>query len=338
MPTIVRIMPIPAAARRPVVALAYDGLCTFEFGCAVEVFGLPRPYMGPDWYRFAVAAVDEGPMRAVGGIQVMADGGLELLAGAGTIVIPGWRGLETPVPAPLIEALREASAGGARLMTICSGVAVLAATGLLDGKRATTHWHYTSRLARLYPAISWSPDVLYVDEGSLLTSAGSAAGLDLCLHLVRRDHGAQAANRIARRLVVPAQREGGQAQYIERPVPRAAGSRLAPLMDRVRGALGEEWSIARLAAEAALSPRGLHRHWRAATGLAPGEWLLAERLARAKELLETSRLTVDSIAEQSGFGSAAALRLQFREKLGISPRDWRRQFVREPLPGEIAAI
>jgi len=253
-------------------------------------------------------------------------------------VIPGWRGLETPVPPALIKALRAAHAGGARLMSICSGVAVLAATGLLDGRRATTHWHYTERLAGMFPAVTWAPDVLYVDEGSLLSSAGSAAGLDLCLHLVRRDHGAPAANRIARRLVIPAQREGGQAQYIERPVPRAAGSRLAPLMDRVRAALGEEWSIARLAGEAALSPRGLHRHWRAATGLAPGEWLLGERLARAKDLLETSRMTIDSIAEQAGFGSAAALRLQFREKLGISPRDWRRQFLLEPGRGEIAAI
>jgi AraC family transcriptional activator FtrA len=331
MPTTVDIMPKAPRAKdhardRLVVTLAYDGLCTFEFGCAVEVFGLPRPYMGDGWYRFAVAAVEDGPLRAVGGVRLLADGGLELLAEAGTIIVPGWRGLDTPVPAALVEALRAAHARGARLLSICSGVAVLAATGLLDGRRATTHWHYAERLAERFPAISWVPEVLYVDEGTILTSAGSAAGLDLCLHLVRRDHGAEAANRVARRLIIPAHREGGQAQFIERPVPPRAGGRLAPLLDRVRGALAEDWPIARLAAEAALSPRALHRRCREATGLSPGDWLLAERLARAKELLETTRLPVEDVAESAGFGSAAALRHHFRARIGLAPAAYRAGF------------
>ena len=234
----VNIMP-----NRLVVALAYDGLCTFEFGIAIEVFGLPRPEMGPDWYRFAVCAVDQGRMRAVGGFQLVADGGLELLEEAGTIIIPGWRSAHgAPVPPALIESLRRAHARGARLMSICSGVFVLAAAGLLSGRRATTHWRYVERLSAAYPDIKVEPDVLYVDEGSVLTSAGSAAGIDLCLHVVRHDFGAEVANRLARRLVVPPHREGGQAQFIERPMPPARegirfGPRLCQNADELR--LGE---------------------------------------------------------------------------------------------------
>lgn len=316
------------AAARPVVVLAYDGLCTFEFGCAVEVFGLPRPEMGPDWYRFAVAAIEPGPLRATGGVQVLADGGLDLLAGAGTVIVPGWRGVDAPVPEPLCAALRAAHAEGARLVSLCSGAFVLAAAGLLDGHDATTHWRYAEELVRRHPGLRFVPDVLYVDAGRVLTAAGSAAGLDLCLHLVRRDHGTEIANRIARRLVLPAHRQGGQAQYVERPVPalRAAGSRLAPLLDRVRGALDEDWTVARLAAEAALSPRALHRRFRAATGLSPGAWLVAERIERARELLEVSRLPIPEVAAACGFGSAATLRHHFRARLGASPSAYRGAF------------
>jgi AraC family transcriptional activator FtrA len=254
----VNIMP-----NRLVVALAYDGLCTFEFGIAIEVFGLPRPEMGPDWYRFAVCAVDRGPMRAVGGFQVVADGGLELLEDAGTIIIPGWRGAQAaPIPPALIESLRRAHGRGVRLMSICSGVFVLAAAGLLTGRRATTHWHHVERLSAAYPEIRVEPDVLYVDEGSVLTSAGSAAGIDLCLHVVRRDFGAEVANRLARRLVVPPHREGGQAQFIERPMPPAReGIRLGPLFDRMRARLAEEQTVADLAAETGMSVRTFLRRF-----------------------------------------------------------------------------
>lgn len=223
LPYIVKIMTNhPTLSRDPnrlVVALAYDGLCTFEFGVAVEVFGLARPEMGEDWYRFAVAAVDDGEMRATGGVRFTADGGLELVEQAGTIIVPGWRGMDAPVPDALCAALQRAHAKGARLLSICSGVFVLAASGLLDGKRATTHWRYTEALKERYPAITVLPDVLYVDEGTVLTSAGSAAGIDLCLHLIRRDFGTKAANMVARRLVVPPHRDGGQAQFIDKAVP-----------------------------------------------------------------------------------------------------------------------
>ncbi len=213
MPVSVAIMPKSQARLSPadrfVVVLAYDGLCTFEFGVAVEIFGLPRPEMGPDWYRFAVAGLDPGPMRAEGGVRLLADGGLELLERAGTIVVPGWRGADEPVPGALATALRAAAARGARILSICSGVFVLAAAGLLDGRRATTHWRHAEALAARHPGIRVTPDVLYVDEGPILTSAGSAAGIYLCLHLVRRDFGPAAANAVARRLVVPPHRDGG---------------------------------------------------------------------------------------------------------------------------------
>jgi AraC family transcriptional activator FtrA len=338
MPATVRIMPKPPQNLR-VAVLAYDGLCTFEFGIAVEIFGLERPEMGPRWYRLAIAAeAPQRPLRAAGGITVQADGGLELLEAAGTIIIPGWRGAEAPVPEAITAALRAAHARGARVLSLCSGVFVLAAAGLLEGRRATTHWRYAAALAARYPGLSVDPDVLYVDEGSVLTAAGSAAGIDLCLHLIRRDFGPEAANSVARRLVVPPHREGGQAQYIERPVPRerAGGAKLAALLDAVRGALAEDWPIARLARVAALSERGLHRRFREATGQSPGAWLLAERLSRAREILETTRLPVEEVAEAVGFGSAATLRLHFRERLATSPAAYRRRFTAVTSPQHAA--
>ncbi|MXG36630.1 transcriptional regulator FtrA, partial [Escherichia coli] len=195
-----------------VVVLAYDGLCTFEFGVAVEIFGLPRPEMGESWYRFAVAGVDEGELRATGGIRILADGDLSLLERADLILVPGWRGIDAAVPDALCDALRRASARGCQLLSICSGVFVLAATGLLDRRKATTHWRYIEALKTRYPAIDVVEDVLYQDEGDILTSAGSAAGIDLCLHVVRRDYGMEAANRVARRLVIPPHRDGSQTQ------------------------------------------------------------------------------------------------------------------------------
>lgn len=311
-----------------VVALAYDGLCTFEFGVAVELFGLPRPELGPGWYRFAVAALDPGPLRAMGGIRVVADGGLALLDDASIIVIPGWRGAREAVPAVLTEALRRADARGARILSICSGAFVLAAAGLLNGRRATTHWRYAATLADLYPDIRVEPGVLYVDEGNILTSAGSAAGIDLGLHLIRRDFGPEAANSVARRLVVPPHREGGQAQFIETPVPTAReGARLGPLLDHLRERLEEEHSLASMAERAGMSLRTFLRRFNALTGRTPGDWLLSERLARARALLESGE-AVEEVATRAGFGSAATLRHHFRRKLGISPASYRARFRR----------
>jgi AraC family transcriptional activator FtrA len=321
-------MPNSPPANPLVVVLAYDGLCTFEFGCAVEVFGLPRPDMGEGWYRFAVAAAEPGPLRATGGVRVLAEGGPELLAEAGTVVVPGWRGVDAAVPEALCAALRAAHAAGARVLSLCSGAFVLAAAGLLDGRRATTHWRHAGALTARYPQLRFVPDVLYVDEGSVLTAAGSAAGLDLCLHLVRRDFGPAAANRVARRLVLPAHRQGGQAQYVERPVPRAAAAdaRIGPLLDRVRAALDQPWPVARLAAEAAASPRALHRRFLGATGQSPGAWLLEERLAHARALLEGPPVPMEAVAAACGFNTAASLRHHFRARLGTSPAAYRARF------------
>jgi AraC family transcriptional activator FtrA len=311
----------------PLVAiLAYDGLCTFEFGCAFEIFGLARPEIGTGWYRCVIAAAEPGPLRGAGGIQVVADGGLELVAKADVVVIPGWRGPEAAAPKPLVAALRRAHARGSRLVAICAGAFVLAQCGILSGRRATTHWRHVKKLAQDFPDIVVEPDALYVDEGSVLTSAGSAAGIDLCIHVVRREFGARVANSVARRLVVSAHRDGGQTQFIERPVPRRAGTKLGAVLDLIRGHLGEPWPIERMASEACMSVRGLHRHLRNATGMAPGEWLLAERLARARELLEETRLPVEEVAREVGFGAGATLRNHFRNTIGLSPAVYRSRF------------
>jgi AraC family transcriptional regulator, transcriptional activator FtrA len=333
MPLCVNIVPKRAAAPDPpanrlVVALAYDGLCTFEFGVAVEVFGLDRPEMGPGWYRFAVAALEPGPLRAAGGVRVLADGGAELIEAAGTIVVPGWRGAAEPVPGTIREALAAAHGRGARVMSLCSGVFVLAASGLLAGRRATTHWRYLDALGAAHPDVTLVPDVLYVDGGSVLTAAGSAAGIDLCLHLVRRDFGPAAANSVARRLVVPPHREGGQAQYVPRPVPPAReGALLGPLLDRMRARLDAPQPLPALAREAGMSLRSFHRRFRESTGCAPGEWLLRQRLDRARELLEAGGgAGIEDIAAACGFGDAATLRHHFRRRFGIPPASYRARF------------
>ncbi|MDQ0318827.1 AraC family transcriptional activator FtrA [Pararhizobium capsulatum DSM 1112] len=331
LPYSVKIMPDLNRHPKPpsplVVALAYDGLCTFEFGVAVEAFGLPRPEMGADWYRFAVAGVDPGEMRAAGGVRIVADGGLDLLAEAGTIIVPGWRGVDAPVPDALCEALAAAHGRGARILSICSGVFALAAAGLLAGRRATTHWRYTDALKQRYPDIHVQPDVLYVDEGTVLTSAGSAAGIDLCLHLIRRDYGMVAANMVARRLVVPPHRDGGQAQYIERAVPLPHESaRLGPLLDHIRNNLGADHSVASLANISGMSTRTFLRRFEAATGTTPAQWVLLERLTRARDLLENSATPIDRIAELAGFGAAATLRHHFRRHYATTPTAYRETF------------
>ncbi len=307
-----------------VAVLAYDRLCTFEFGIAVEVFGLPRPEI-PGWYGFRVCAIESGPLAATGGFRILAEGGLGDLRRADTIIVPGWRGIHTPVPDALVKALRAAYARGARLLSFCSGVFVLAATGLLDGRRATTHWRYAEQLEQAYPAIRIEPDVLYVDEGQLLTSAGSAAALDLSLHLVRRDHGPNIANQVARRLVIPPHRDGGQAQFIDRPV-QEEGAVLAALLDWMRRNLQRELPLRLLARQAKMSERTFLRRFAEATGTTPKDWLVDERLRRARELLEGSGMAVERVATECGFGSADTLRHHFRTRLQLSPRRYRDRF------------
>ncbi|CAG9249640.1 Transcriptional regulator [Paraburkholderia unamae] len=310
-----------------VVALAYDRLCTFEFGCVTEFFALERPELDVDWYRFAVCAGERGPLRAAGGITVQAPYTLAMLDRAQTIVIPGWRDADEIPPEPLLRKLRAAYARGARLCSICSGVFVLAAAGVLDGKRVTTHWRYAERLQQRYPRVIVEPQALYVDEGQVLTSAGSAAGLDMLLHLVRRDHGGAVANRVAQRLVVAPHREGGQAQFVPRPMPPDEASRLARLMDWVRANPRRAHSVESMAARAVMSPRTLQRQFLEATGMGPYEWVLRERVSVARELLESRpRLTLARVAELAGFGSEESMRRHFRRIALTSPAAYRAQF------------
>jgi AraC family transcriptional regulator, transcriptional activator FtrA len=315
-----------AASRHLVAALAYDQLCTFEFGCVVELFALARPELTVQWYDFAVCSVERGPLRAAGGITIATAHSAKLLERAHTIVIPGWRNADEPPPAELLDRIRTAYRRGARLCSICSGVFVLAAAGVLDGKRATTHWRYAALLAQRYPQIQVEPNALYIDEGQVLTSAGSAAGLDMLLHLVRRDHGPRVANQVAQRLVIPPHRDGDQAQYVPRPVAPDESGRLARLLDWIRGHLAEPHTIATLSRRASMSPRTLLRRFKEATGVAPNEWLVRERVAAAREMLESGRVTLGRVAERTGFGSQESLRRHFRLRVGVPPAEYQKRF------------
>ena len=321
-----KIAPISRTTGPLVVAPVYDGLCTFEFAIVAEVFGLNRPEMGPDWYRFASAAIEPGLLRAHGGLRVLADGDADLIDQADLIVMAGWKGVHAPVPKDLVRRLRKAWERGARLASICSGAFVLAATGLLDGRRAATHWRYADALRAQHPAIEVDASVLYVEEDRILTSAGSAAGIDLMLHLVRGDFGVEAANSVARRLVMPAHRSGGQAQFIERPMPLDRNHRLSSLLEQMRADLQATWTIDRMAEAVLMSPRTLLRRFVEATGVSPGQWLIAERVAEAQRLLESSALSVEAVAAEVGFGSVQVLRHHFQARLGLAPRDYRASF------------
>ena len=329
---------------RLVAAVAYDNLATFEFGIVADIFGLDRPEMGADWYAFTVVGADRGPLRATGGVRVAVDKGLEALREAGTIFLPGWKSLTAPVPEDLKEELLRARRRGARILSICSGSFALADTGLLDGRRATTHWRYIDAFAERFPRIRVERDVLYVDEGDLLTSAGSAAGIDLCLHLIRRDHGLKAANSVARRLIVPPHRDGGQAQYVEQPVlsvqegarlsplieapvARAHESaRLSPIIERLSRRLDRPIAVRDMAHEAGMSERTFIRRFEAATGMAPGRWLARQRVRRACEMLEATGASAEEIAAACGYQSAGTLRHHFRRQIGLSPSVYRARF------------
>lgn len=331
MTSCVKIMPNSQDARRsgPLVAvLAYDGLCTFEFGVAFEIFGLPRPEMGHHWYRYAVCGIEPGPFRAAGGLLVKAAANRQVLRDADLIVVPGWRAIDAPVPVSLIRDLVRAHGRGARIMSLCSGIAVLAACGFLDGRRATTHWRYAQSIRMRFPSIQLEPDMLYVDENDVLTAAGSAAGIDLCLHVVRKDFGPEAANSVARRLVVPPHREGGQAQFIQRPVlQERENARLGPLLDRLRERLNQPHPVENLAEQAGMSVRTFQRRFEEATGLSPGKWLISERVRLAQEHLEkNATASLDDIAAACGFGSLETMRHHFRRQTGTSPGAYRTRF------------
>jgi AraC family transcriptional activator FtrA len=315
---------LPRAPR--VAAVAYDRDSLFELAIAGEVFGLPRPELRDPWYAFEVCAAEPGPLRTTGGLRILARRGLAELDRADTVIIPGWRDARERPPARLVAAVKRAHERGARVVSICSGIFVLAAAGLLDGRRATTHWRYTDIVRELYPRIRLEPDVLYVQDGSLFTSAGSAAGLDLALHLVRLDFGAEVANQVARRLVIPPHREGGQAQFIAQPVPAEPGKGLARAMDWAVAHMERPLSVAQLARAAALSPRTFVRRFRSEVGGTPHAWLTRQRVLAAQRRLESARESIEEVAGAVGFGTAQTLRLHFRRVLRTSPTAYRRQF------------
>jgi AraC family transcriptional regulator, transcriptional activator FtrA len=311
-----------------ITVIAYDGLCTFEYGIVAEVFALPRPELDVDWYTYSVAAAEPGVLRAAGGLAVTVEHGLEALQSADTVIIPGWRGATPTPPAALLNAVRVAHDRGVRLVSICSGVFVLAAAGLLSGRPAATHWRYADQLQTIYPDVNVQPDVLYIDDGDILTSAGSAAGIDLCLHLVRSDHGAHVAATVARRLVVHPHRDGGQAQFIPEPIrPLKDAPTLTAAMDWALAHLDQPLTISQLAQQAYLTERTFLRRFQAEVGTTPHRWLTRQRLHRAQGLLESTSHSIDSIAHQTGFGSSESLRNHFRRTLQTSPGAYRRTFI-----------
>ncbi|HEY3472539.1 MAG TPA: helix-turn-helix domain-containing protein [Amycolatopsis sp.] len=300
-----------------VALAATDGMLSFELTIATEVFGEnPR-------YDFAVCGREA---VRVGRFLLEPDAGLDRLAGADTVLVPGWADVDADPPADLVDAVRAAHARGARVASLCTGAFVLAAAGLLDGLRATTHWAHTDVLAARYPRVTVDPDVLYVDNGRVLTSAGKAAAMDLCLHLVRTDHGPSAANAVARRLVVPPHRAGGQAQFVTTPVPTRDDHPLAALLPWITARLDQPLTVEDLARQANLSSRHLGRHFRAVTGTTPLRWLLTQRIRRAQELLETTDAGVEVIAESVGMGTATTLRRHFNRAVGVPPDTYRRTF------------
>jgi transcriptional regulator GlxA family with amidase domain len=300
---------------------------SFGLGVVAEVFGYDRSADGLPRYEFAVAAPHPGPVRTDTGLTLVVEHGLERLRTADLICVLGWEDTAAVPEEPLLQALRDAVARGARVMSHCTGAYVLAASGLLDGRTIATHWRHAADLAERYPAVTVDPGVLYVDDDPIFSSAGTAAGIDTCLYLLRREHGAAVANAVARRMVVPPHREGGQAQYVDAAVPevdQACG--LREVLVWAQEHLETDLTVDQLAARAHLSPRSFARHFRAATGSTPHAWLLGQRLARAQHLLEVSELPVDEVARRSGLGAATTLRHHFGLRFGTSPQAYRRTF------------
>jgi transcriptional regulator GlxA family with amidase domain len=275
------------------------------------------------WYDFTVC----GPAAVrIGRFRLEPDAGLDRLRRADTVIVPGWADIDEEPPAQLVDAVREAHEAGARVASLCTGAFVLAAAGLLDGRRATTHWAHTEALAARHPRVDVDPDVLYVDNGSVLTSAGKAAALDLCLHLVRLDLGSSVANAVARRLVVPPHRAGGQAQFVTAPVPEQDDHPLAALLPWIIERLDRPLTVEDLARRAGMSSRHLGRHFRAVTGTTPLQWLLTQRIRHAQELLEKTDDGIDTIAAATGMGTATTLRRHFNRTVGVPPDAYRRTF------------
>ncbi|MEO3813592.1 helix-turn-helix domain-containing protein [Sphaerisporangium sp. B11E5] len=320
-----------------VVVVALDHFAGLDLGIPGQVFRVAQAGEGRPLYEVVTCSPGGRPVRGHDGYRVLPDHDLGVLDTADTVVVPGV--LDGPplnegvIDGELRAALRRA-AGRSRVMSICTGAFVLAAAGLLDGRPATTHWRHAARFRALFPHVPLDQDVLFIDDGDLLTSAGVAAGIDLCLHVVRRDHGSEVANHAARRCVTPPWREGGQAQFIERPLPEPGGNTTGPTRDWMLGRLGERHDLSAQARHAGMSVRTFTRRFREETGLSPAQWLILRRVEYARHLLETTDLPVDQVAERAGFGTSVSLRQHLHATVGLSPQTYRVTF-RQPAPVKV---
>jgi transcriptional regulator GlxA family with amidase domain len=321
-------MPHTISDMTTVALVATDGMLHFELAMACEIFVRDPSGLADPWYDLVLCG--PGPVR-IGRFRMEPDDGLDRLARADTVIIPAVEDIDADVPPDLLDAVRAAHQAGARMVSLCTGAFVLAAAGVLDGLRATTHWAHTEALAARFPQVKVDPDVLYVDNGNVLASAGKAAAIDLCLHLIRRDHGSTVANAVARRLVVPPHRDGGQAQFVTTPVPGRDGHPLANLFPWALQRLNRPLTVEDLARQANMSSRNLARHFKSVTGTTPLQWLSTQRIRRAQELLENTDNSIDAIAEAAGMGTATTLRRHFNRIVGVPPDAYRRTF-RSPSP------
>ncbi|MBM7786281.1 GlxA family transcriptional regulator [Tenggerimyces flavus] len=322
------------APKHRVAVLALPHVVAFDVGSSTQIFSTARNADNRRLYDVMVCTPDGGPVRTTTGFQIVPDHGLEVVNEAETVVVVGIHGgppfEDGTLDAKLTEALTQVLSDGRRLMSICTGAFVLGAAGLLDGRPATTHWIHAERFRRFYPRVKLNPDVLFVDDGDVLTSAGIGAGIDLCLHVVRTDHGSDVANRTARRAVVPPWRDGGQSQFIERPLPELANATTQSTRAWMLNRLGDRLDLATMAGHARMSIRTFTRRFRDETGVSPGEWLARQRIERARHLLESTDLPVDRVARDAGFGTATSLRQHLHATLGVAPLTYRRTFRRQP--------
>ncbi|MFD9736510.1 helix-turn-helix domain-containing protein [Umezawaea sp. NPDC059074] len=309
-----------------VAVLVDHGSNPFELGVATELFGLRRPELDRDWYDFTLCAAAPAVTMHLGLFTLSDVAGLEAADAADTLIVPNRPDPDVPASPAVLAAIRRAFDRGARLVSFCTGTFTLAEAGVLDGRRATTHWRWADEFVRTYPRVALEPDVLFVDDGQVLTAAGSAAALDLGLHLILRDHGAEVANAVSRRLVFSGHRDGGQRQFVERPVPTVPDSSLAPVLAWARERLDHPLTVADLAARAATSQATLHRRFQAELGTTPLAWLTTERITLACRLIERGEVRLDRVATASGFGTAANLRAQLRRHTGLTPSAYRRRF------------
>jgi AraC family transcriptional activator FtrA len=312
-----------------------EGSNPFELGVATELFGLRRPELDQSWYEFTVCAAAPVVRMHAGLLTLTGVAGLDVLDDADTVIVPNRPDPATPPTGAVVAAIRRAAGRGARLVGLCTGAFARAAAGVLDGRRTTTHWRWADLFRARHPAVRLEPDVLFVDEGDVLTAAGSAAALDLGLYLIRRDRGAEIATAVSRRLVFAAHRDGGQRQFIDRPVPPVPDTSLAPLLAWAQQHLDQPLTVTALAARAALSPATLHRRFRAELGTTPLAWLNTERVTLACRLIERGEQRLDTVARTCGLGSAANLRVQLRRHTGLSPSAYRSRFGPHGRAGDI---